>query len=56
MKPRFTSRARWRAKLEKAPETEVVDRLPKMAHLGSGAMLIPSPQLSAGFELRLHKF
>ena len=45
MKPKFTSRTRWRAKLEKPQAPKIVDIPPKMARLGNGTMLIPTPQL-----------
>jgi len=45
VKPKFTSRTRWRAKLEKPQAPKIVDIPPKMARFGSGTMLIPTPQL-----------
>lgn len=45
MKSRFTSRTRWREKLEKAQEPKVVDIPPKMSRFGQGTMLVPTPKL-----------
>ncbi|PYS72346.1 MAG: hypothetical protein DMF73_08555 [Acidobacteria bacterium] len=45
MKSRFTSRTRWREKLEKPQEPKVVRVPPKMSRFGNGTMLIPTPKL-----------
>jgi alkylated DNA nucleotide flippase Atl1 len=45
MKHKFTSRTRWREKLEKPQEPKVVDIPPKMSRFGKGTMLIPTPGL-----------
>jgi hypothetical protein len=45
MKSKFTSRTRWREKLEKQQEPKVVSIPPKMSRFGKGTMLIPTPKL-----------
>src|SRR5437762_13875475 len=45
MKSKFTSRARWREKLEKPQEPKVVRIPPTMSRFGKGTMLIPTPML-----------
>lgn len=45
MKSKFTSRTRWREKLEKPQEPKVVQIPPKMSRFGKGTMLIPTPML-----------
>ena len=45
MKTKFTSRTRWREKLEKPQEPKIVQVPPKMSRFGSGTMLIPTPKL-----------
>jgi len=45
MKREFTSRTRWREKLEKPQEPKVVPVPPKMSRFGKGTMLIPTPKL-----------
>ena len=45
MKTKFTSRTRWREKLETPQEPKLVDIPPKMSHFGKGRMLIPTPKL-----------
>ena len=45
MKNKFTSRTRWREKLEKEQEPKVVNIPPKMSRFGKGTMLIPTPKL-----------
>jgi len=45
MKDKFTSRTRWREKLEKEQEPKVVNIPPKMSRFGNGTMLIPTPKL-----------
>lgn len=45
MKSKFTSRTRWREKLEKPQEPKVVAIPPKMSRFGKGTMLIPTPKL-----------
>ncbi|HJZ82462.1 MAG TPA: hypothetical protein VKD91_19015, partial [Pyrinomonadaceae bacterium] len=42
---KFTSRTRWRDKLEKPQEPKLVDIPPKMSHFGAGRMLVPTPML-----------
>jgi alkylated DNA nucleotide flippase Atl1 len=42
---KFTSRTRWREKLEKEQEPKVVKIPPKMSRFGKGTMLIPTPKL-----------
>ena len=41
----FKSRTLWREKLEKPQEPKVVDIPSKMARLGTGRMLVPTPKL-----------
>jgi len=45
VKNKFTSRTRWREKLEKEQEPKVVNIPPKMSRFGKGTMLIPTPKL-----------
>ena len=45
MKSKFSSRTRWREKLEKPQEPKVVQIPPKMSRFGQGTMLIPTPML-----------
>ena len=45
MKSKFSSRTRWREKLEKPQEPKVVQIPPKMSRFGEGTMLIPTPLL-----------
>jgi alkylated DNA nucleotide flippase Atl1 len=45
MTSKFTSRTRWREKLEKQQEPKVVKIPPKMSRFGKGTMLIPTPKL-----------
>ena len=45
MKSKFSSRTRWREKLEKPQEPKVVQIPPKMSRFGEGTMLIPTPML-----------
>src|SRR5436853_2929898 len=45
MKDKFTSRTRWREKLEKEQDPKVVNIPPKMSRFGKGTMLIPTPKL-----------
>ena len=45
MKSKFSSRTRWREKLEKPQEPKVVQIPPKMSRFGKGTMLIPTPML-----------
>jgi alkylated DNA nucleotide flippase Atl1 len=45
MKNKFTSRTRWREKLERPQQPKVVDIPPKMSRFGTGTMLIPTPSL-----------
>ena len=45
MKSKFTSRTRWREKLEKPQDPKVVQIPPKMSRFGKGTMLIPTPML-----------
>ena len=45
MKAKFTSRTRWREKLEKPQEPKIVQVPPKMSRFGNGTMLIPTPKL-----------
>jgi hypothetical protein len=45
MKSEWTSRTRWRDKLEKPQEARIVDIPPKMSRFGKGTMLIPTPKL-----------
>ena len=45
MKSKFTSRTRWREKLEKPQDPKVVQIPPKMSRSGQGTMLIPTPML-----------
>jgi len=45
MKSKFTSRTRWREKLEKPQEPKVVQIPPTMSRFGEGTMLIPTPRL-----------
>src|SRR5436190_17003771 len=45
MKSKFTSRTRWREKLEKPQEPKVVRIPPTMSRFGKGSMLIPTPML-----------
>jgi hypothetical protein len=45
MTSKFTSRTRWREKLEKEQEPKVVKIPPKMSRFGRGTMLIPTPKL-----------
>jgi hypothetical protein len=45
MKSKFSSRRRWREKLEKPQEPKVVQIPPKMSRFGEGTMLIPTPML-----------
>ena len=45
MKSKFTSRTRWREKLEKPQQPKVVQIPPKMSRFGKGTMLIPTPML-----------
>jgi alkylated DNA nucleotide flippase Atl1 len=45
MKSKFTSRTRWREKLEKPQEPKVVQIPPTMSRFGDGTMLIPTPML-----------
>lgn len=45
MKSKFTSRTRWREKLDKPQEPKVVAIPPKMSRFGKGTMLIPTPKL-----------
>lgn len=45
MKSKFTSRTRWREKLEKPQQPKVVQIPPAMSRFGKGTMLIPTPQL-----------
>jgi hypothetical protein len=45
MTSRFTSRTRWREKLEKPQEPKIVKIPPKMVRFGKGTMLIPTPNL-----------
>ena len=45
MKSKFSSRTRWREKLEKPQEPKVVQIPPKMSRFGRGTMLIPTPML-----------
>ena len=45
MKSKFSSRTRWREKLEKPQEPKVVQIPPKMSRFGTGTMLIPTPML-----------
>ena len=45
MTGKFTSRTRWREKLEKEQEAKVVKTPPKMSRFGKGTMLIPTPKL-----------
>jgi hypothetical protein len=41
----FTSRTRWREKLQKPQEPRIVKVPPKMSRFGKGTMLIPTPKL-----------
>ena len=41
----FTSRTRWREKLQKPQEPKIVKVPPKMSRFGKGTMLIPTPKL-----------
>ena len=45
MKSKFSSRTRWREKLEKPQQPKVVQIPPKMSRFGKGTMLIPTPML-----------
>ena len=45
MKSNFTTRTRWREKLEKPQQPKVVQIPPTMSHFGKGTMLIPTPML-----------
>ena len=45
MSKKFTSRTRWREKLEKPQEPKVVQIPPQMSRFGQGTMLIPTPML-----------
>lgn len=45
MKSKFTSRTRWREKIEKPQEPKIVKVPPKMSRFGNGMMLIPTPRL-----------
>jgi hypothetical protein len=45
MTSKFTSRTRWREKLEKPQEPKIVNIPPKMVRFGKGTMLIPTPKL-----------
>ena len=45
MKSKFTSRTRWREKLEKPQQPKIVQVPPKMSRFGQGTMLIPTPML-----------
>jgi hypothetical protein len=45
MTSKFTSRTRWREKLEKPQEAKIVKIPPKMSRFGKGTMLIPTPNL-----------
>ena len=45
MRTNFTSRTRWREKLEKPQQPKVVDIPPGMARFGKGTMLVPTPKL-----------
>ncbi len=45
MKSKFTSRTRWREKLEKPQEPKVVQIPATMSRFGKGMMLIPTPML-----------
>jgi hypothetical protein len=45
MKSKFSSRTRWREKLEKPQTPKVVQISPKMSRFGEGTMLIPTPML-----------
>ena len=45
MKSKFTSRTRWREKLEKPQQPKIVNVPPKMSRFGDGTMLIPTPKL-----------
>ncbi len=45
MSGKFTSRTRWREKLQKPQQPKVVQIPPKMSRFGKGTMLIPTPLL-----------
>jgi hypothetical protein len=45
MKAKFTSRTRWREKLEKSQAPKIVQIPQKMSRFGNGTMLIPTPKL-----------
>ena len=45
MTSKFTSRTRWREKIEKPQEPKIVRVPPKMSRFGKGTMLIPTPLL-----------
>ena len=45
MKSKFSSRNRWREKLEKPQQPKVVQIPSKMSRFGTGTMLIPTPML-----------
>lgn|SRR5436190_1503420 len=55
MKRKFTSRTRWREKLEKPQQPKVVQIPPKMSRFGKGTMLIPTPRLVDALIRRVPK-
>jgi hypothetical protein len=55
MTNKFTSRTRWREKLEKEQEPKVVKIPPKMSRFGNGTMLIPTPRLVDALVRKVRK-
>jgi hypothetical protein len=55
MTNKFTSRTRWREKLEKEQEPKVVKIPPKMSRFGNGTMLIPTPKLVDALVRKVRK-
>ena len=51
----FTSRTRWREKLEKEQEPKLVKIPPKMSQFGKGTMLIPTPKLVDALVCKVRK-
>ncbi len=48
MKTKFSSRPRWREKLEKPQKPKIVQIPPKMSRFGSGTMLMLAGTVSCG--------
>jgi hypothetical protein len=55
MTNKFSSRTRWREKLEKQQDHRVVKIPPKMSRFGKGTMLIPTPQLVDALVRKVRK-